>query len=841
MIGAKKATRTDIKAKKDGFSPWTINFKGSSPEDIQRGFLSNLEYNIAKDEYTFTPHDQYLSLAYTIRERLIERWILTQQLYHTQNTKRVYYLSFEFLLGRLLSDTMLNLRVEDSCAKAMDTLGLDLEFIKDHEPDAGLGNGGLGRLAACFLDSMATMELPAMGYGIRYEFGIFMQQIINGYQHEVPEEWLRFGNPWEIERPEYRLDIKYYGKVNHPHGPDLRKPADWVDAEVVLAIPFDTPIPGYNTNTVNTLRLWASRSESEFKFDFFNSGDYVGACYDKLKSENISKVLYPNDNNHSGRELRLKQQHFFTSASLKDIIRRYLQHNDSFDAFPEKVQIQLNDTHPAIAIIELLRRLVDKHNVPWDKAWGIVRRTFAYTNHTLMPEALEKWPVSLMKKLLPRHMEIIYELNKEFLDEVIRRYPGDLDRMRRMSLIEEGGEQYVRMANLAIVASHSVNGVAALHTHLLKTGLMKEFNEIYPDKFNNKTNGITPRRWLSKANPGLRDLITGKIGDGWVRDLDQLKKLVPLADDPAFQKEWQKVKYLNKVNCVAKLKAWEGINLDPSYVFDVQVKRLHEYKRQLLNALHCIGLYNQILSGQTADFLPRAFLFGGKAAPGYYMAKLIIKLVNNIAEAVNNDPATSGLLRVHFIPNYRVSLAECLIPAADISEQISTAGTEASGTGNMKFALNGALTCGTMDGANIEIREEVGEDNIFIFGLTAEQVKEKRSRGYNPWDCYNRSPMLKAIIDALRANRFSPREPDLFRPLLSSLFEGGDPYMIMGDFDAYAQCHKNIAEVYKNKAKWTRMSILNVANMGKFSSDRTIKEYAEEIWKVKPIHVELQR
>jgi starch phosphorylase len=838
MVG--KRAFSQPRSSREAESPWHIYFKGMAMEDIQRGFLNNLEYSIAKDEYTFTPHDQYLSLAYTVRERLIERWIITQQQYHNQNVKRIYYLSFEFLLGRLLADTVLNLGLRDQCAKAMETLGLDYEFIRDQEPDAGLGNGGLGRLAACFLDSMATQELPAIGYGIRYEFGIFKQQIINGHQHEVPEEWLRFGNPWEIERPEYRLDIKYYGKVNHT-GSNLRMASEWVDAEVVLAIPFDTPIAGFGNNTVNTLRLWSARSAAEFKFDFFSSGDYVGACYNKLTSENISKVLYPNDNNYSGRELRLKQQHFFTSASLKDIIRRYQRHNETFDDFPNKVAIQLNDTHPAIAIVELLRRLVDKHGVPWEKAWNIVRRTFAYTNHTLMPEALEKWPVSLLSKLLPRHMEVIFELNKDLMDEVSRRWPGDFERMRHMSIIEEGPEQQVRMAHLAIFGSHAVNGVAELHTNLLKNGLMRDFYELYPEKFNNKTNGITPRRWLYKANPSLSDLITKTIGDGWVRELSQLTKLIPHADDPGFQKKWQQIKHENKLRCVEKLKAWEGLEVNPDFVFDVQVKRIHEYKRQLLNALHCIHLHNEIRAGRASGFLPRTFIIGGKAAPGYFMAKLVIKFINSVSKAINNDPATAGLLRVYFVPNYRVSLAEYLIPAADISEQISTAGTEASGTGNMKFGLNGALTVGTMDGANIEMREEVGPDNIFIFGLTAEQVREKRSHGYNPGSHYNQSPALRAVIDLVRSGRFNDGEGDIFRPILGSLLEGGDPYMIMADFDSYVECHKRVAQLYHDQRAWTKMAILNVANMGKFSSDRTILEYTREIWGVKPVHIELNR
>jgi len=818
---------------------WLIHFKGLGEDDIRRSFLNNLEYNIAKDKYTYTDHDQYLSLALAIRERMIERWILTQQTYHHENVRRVYYLSMEFLIGRLLADSIMNLKLDNACAKALKKLGLDYEHIQDQEPDAGLGNGGLGRLAACFLDSMATMEIPAIGYGIRYEFGIFKQKIVNGHQQELPEEWLMYGNPWEIERPEYRLDIKFNGRVHHPHGSDLRQPAEWVDAETVIAIPYDIPVPGYDSNTVNTLRLWSSRAATEFKFESFNSGDYIGACHDKLNSENISKVLYPNDNNYSGKELRLKQQHFFTSASLKDIIRRYLKDNADFDSFPEKNVIQLNDTHPAIAIVELMRRLVDKHDVPWNKAWDIVTRTFAYTNHTLMPEALERWPVSLMQRLLPRHMEIIYEINKDLMDDVGRRYPGDFDKMRRMSLIEEGGEPQVRMANLAIVASFSVNGVSALHTELLKSGLMRDFYELWPHKFNNKTNGITPRRWLYKSNPSLRDLITRTIGDTWIKNLSELKKLAPYADNPAFRKQWREVKYANKVRLADKLKQWHEIEINPDTLFDIQVKRFHEYKRQLLNALHCIALYNRIKLRQTDGMTPRTVLFGGKAAPGYFMAKLIIKFINNISAAVNKDPEVRDFLQIYFVPNYRVTLAEYLIPAADLSEQISTAGTEASGTGNMKFALNGALTIGTFDGANIEISEEVGEENIFIFGLRANEVHELRSRGYNPWDYYNRSAELKGVIDLVRSGFFNPGEPGIFNPLLDSLFQGGDPYMIMADFDSYAQCHITAMKTYADQDLWTKKAILNVANMGKFSSDRTIGEYNNEIWHAQPVHIEL--
>lgn len=823
----------------NGDSPWSIHFKGMDTDAIRRSFLGNLEYNMAKDRYTFTLNDQFMSLAFGVRERLIERWILTQQKYHHDNVKRVYYLSMEFLMGRLLADNAMNLGLDDQCRAAMKDLGLDFEAMEDQEPDAGLGNGGLGRLAACFLDSMASLELPAIGYGIRYEFGIFRQKIVNGSQRELPETWLQFGNPWEIERPEYRLDIKYYGRTKRPRGAGLREPSEWIDAESVVAIPYDVPIPGYRNNTVNTLRLWSARSASEFKLDFFNSGDYIGACEDKLTSENISKVLYPNDNNHSGRELRLKQQHFFTSASLKDIIRRYLKHNTTFDDFPKKVAIQLNDTHPAISIAELMRRLVDKHKVPWKKAWEITKQTFAYTNHTLMPEALEKWPVGLMEHLLPRHMEIIYEINQDFLREVEEKYPGDVERLRRLSFIEEGADPQVRMAHLAIVGSHSVNGVSGLHTELLTSGLMKEFHDLYPQKFNNKTNGITPRRWLKKANPSLSSLITEAIGDGWVNDLEQLCKLEDFAEDASFQEKWRASKKENKERLAKKLREWEGLDIPSNFMFDVQVKRIHEYKRQLLNALHCVSLYNRIKSGNTDGMVPRVVFFGGKAAPGYYMAKQVIRFINSVASMVNGDSEAKKWLRVHFVPNYRVTLAEYLIPAADLSEQISTAGTEASGTGNMKFALNGALTIGTLDGANIELREHIGEENMFIFGLLAGEITDMRARGYNPWDFYRKSKELHQILEQLGTGFFSPGDPGLYRPLHSALLEGGDRYMVLADFESYLDCHSKVSEAYQDLARWTRMSILNVARVGWFSSDRTIREYANDIWGVASVPVEL--
>jgi starch phosphorylase len=820
---------------------WVIHFKGMNSDDIRLGFLNNLEYNLAKDKFSITAYDEFLSLAYSIRERLVERWIITQQQYHKQNVKRVYYLSMEFLMGRLLTNNMLNLGLGGACDKAIKDLGMELEDIIDQEFDAGLGNGGLGRLAACFLDSMATLELPTIGYGIRYEFGIFNQKITNGNQVELPEQWLEFTNPWLIERPEYKVPIKYFGKTVYHTDPQGQTHVSWVDTEEVIAIPYDVPIPGFGNNTVNTLRLWSAHAHNEFNFDYFNSGDYIGACQDKLSSENISKVLYPNDNNHSGRELRLKQQHFFTSASLHDIIRRFLQHNDDFKAFPDKVAIQLNDTHPAISIVELMRLLIDEHNLTWDEAWPIITKTFAYTNHTLMPEALEKWPVSLMKTLLPRHLEIIYEINSRFLRQVSYKYPGNVDMLRDMSLIEEGGEPKVRMAYLAIVGSHSVNGVSELHTKLLTTGLVRNFYDLWPEKFNNKTNGITQRRWLNASNRPLAALISSKIGEQWISNSSELKKLTAFADDPDFRKAWSEAKQQNKKRFVEKMNKWEGLRINPDSMFDVQIKRIHEYKRQTLKLLHCIAMYNDLKAGNRANFVPRTVLFGGKAAPGYYMAKLIIKFINNVAGVINNDPDMRGLLEVHFLPNYRVSLAECLIPASDVSEQISTAGTEASGTGNMKFALNGALTIGTMDGANIEIWEEVGDENIFIFGLRSHEVDELRSRGYNPWDYYHKSENLRKVMDLIAKGFFSPEEPHLFRPIFDSILNGGDKYMLMADFDQYISCQDRLTKAYQDQERWTKMSILNVANMARFSSDRTIQQYADEIWGAKATPIALNR
>ncbi|MBN1577556.1 MAG: glycogen/starch/alpha-glucan phosphorylase [Chitinispirillaceae bacterium] len=817
------------------YTNWPLRYKKDGYDDLRRSFLSNLEYNLSKDEFTYTLHDQFLSLAYTLRERLIEEWILTQQHYHRQNVKRVNYLSMEFLPGRLLHDTINNLNVGKPCTSLLRDLGLSFDDIIDQESDAGLGNGGLGRLAACFLDSLATLEYPAIGYGIRYEFGIFRQTIRNFCQQELPEEWLQNVNPWEIKRPEYRVRVQFFGKVNRT-GSGLRQPSQWIDTDDVFAVPFDTPVPGYRNNTVNTLRLWSAHASTEFNLDYFNRGDYIGACHEKLVDENISKVLYPNDGTLAGKELRLKQEFFFSSASLQDIIRRFRADNGDWNAFPEKAAIHLNETHPAIAIPELMRLFIDIHHLDWDTAWSITARTFAYTNHTLMPEALEKWSVDLLRRLLPRHMEIIYEINRQFLDEVGSRFHEDDGMKSRMSIIEEGPEKYVRMAYLAVIGSYSVNGVAKLHSQLVKERLMPDFARYWPGKFNNKTNGITQRRWLNKANRPLSALISDSIGTEWIKNLEELRKLEPFAEDSEFQKKWTAVKLLNKRHCASFLLKTEGLTLDPDTIFDVQVKRIHEYKRQLLNILRCVSLYTDIRDGAT-DVEPLTVIFAGKAAPAYRAAKSIIELINRVAFTVNNDGRAGRLLKIHFIPNYRVSLAEYIIPASDISEQISTAGTEASGTGNMKFALNGAVTIGTMDGANIEIREEVGKENILIFGLTRKEVEEVKRRGYDPLKYYEKSTRLKNAVELIQSGFFCPEDPHRFDPIIQSLLYEGDTFMVCADFDSYCQCHRNLVSLYQDRNRWAGMSILNVARMGTFSSDRTIREYAEEIWKLKPVSI----
>ena len=818
-------------------SPSNNPLQGMDAAALERSFVDHLEYSLAKDEYSATERDRFVSLALSVRDRLIERWIETQQTYYRRDAKRVYYLSLEFLMGRLLDNGLTNLGLRAEAEQAVDELGYQLEDLVEQEFDAGLGNGGLGRLAACFLDSMATMALPAYGYGLRYEYGIFFQRIFDGFQVETPDNWLRYGNPWEIGRPEYLYPVKFYGRVEQRAGEGGRLEHVWVDAREVMAMAYDVPVPGYGNDTVNTLRLWAAKASREFDLEPFNYGAYEKAVEDKSRSETITRVLYPNDNFFVGRELRLKQQYFFVSATLQDAIRRHRKKHASLVNFADKQVVQLNDTHPSIAIAELMRILVDSERFAWEDAWQIVVATFAYTNHTVLPEALEKWRVWLLENVLPRHMEIIYEINRRFLDEVRVRFPGDDARVRRMSIIEEGEEKRVRMAQLAIVGSHAVNGVAELHTRILKEELFRDFYELWPHKFSNKTNGITPRRWLAGCNRSLAGLISEHIGSGWTRDLDQLRQLEPLVEDAAFRARWRAVKRDNKERLAQYIATANEVEVDIDSLFSCQIKRIHEYKRQLLNAFYAIVLYNRLKDG--LDVQPRTLIFSGKAAPGYYLAKLIIKLINSISATVNHDEDIGGRLKVVFLANYGVSLAERIIPAADLSEQLSTAGMEASGTGNMKFALNGALTIGTLDGANIEIMEEVGRENIFIFGLETHEVQELKATGYDPGAYYRNDDELRRVVDMVASGFFCPARPDLFQPIVDSLVQGGDPYLVLADFAAYRACQEEVSAAYQDSESWTRRSILNCARTGKFSSDRTIAEYARDIWRVDSVPVEL--
>ncbi len=806
---------------------------GTSAEALRRAFIDHVEYTRGKNFDSASLYDRYLALALTVRDRLAKSWVKTQRRYYQQDVKRAYYLSAEYLLGRALGNNLINMGLWDTTREALRELGVDLTSLLEMEQDAGLGNGGLGRLAACFLDSLATLDMPGMGYGIRYEFGIFTQEIINGYQVERADEWLKFGNPWEIVRPERIVPVRFYGSVEQTLAPDGRRVARWVGGKTVLGVPYDTPIAGFGARTVNTLRLWQARASAEFDFALFNDGDYERSVVEKNDSEVISKVLYPNDQNQAGKELRLKQEYFFVACSIADIMRRYLKTHSDFVQFPSKVAIQLNDTHPAIAVTELMRVLMDEKRIPWDEAWGITTQTFGYTNHTLLAEALEKWPVALFERLLPRHLQIIYEINQRFLRQVQIRWPFDTDRMARMSLIEESDEKQVRMAHLAVVGSHSVNGVAALHSKLLKGDVMPDFAEMYPEKFNNKTNGVTPRRWLLACNPRLARLITEAIGDKWISDLERLIELEKFAEDAAFVKAFREAKTANKQDLVAHLRDVMWTSLDPTAVFDVQVKRLHEYKRQLLNALHIVHLWIQARKDPSSIGVPRAFLFGAKSAPGYKTAKLIIRLINGIGEVVNSDAGRTGL-RVAFIPNYRVSLAERIIPAADVSEQISTAGMEASGTGNMKFALNGALTLGTLDGANIELREKVGAENFFLFGLTTDEVAQRKRDGYSGRKVYESNSDVREVLDLINSGFFSPEDKSIFRPLIDGLLDD-DRYMVLEDFEGYRKAQTEIAHRYQQPDRWWRSAILNVARSGWFSSDRTIKEYASDIWGIKSI------
>ncbi len=802
-------------------------------ETLRHSLMNNLVYNLAKDMYSATSRDKFQAIALSIRELIAERWIRTQQRYYDVDVKRVYYLSLEFLLGRLLQNYALNIGLADEYSKAVNALGISYEDAAELEWDAGLGNGGLGRLAACFLDSLATLQYPGYGYGIRYEYGIFQQRIKDGFQVEAPDNWLRYGNPWEFPRPELLYPVRFAGRVDNSSG---RKKigTDWIGGEEVMAMAYDYPVPGFKNETVNTLRLWAAKSIREFNLEFFNSGDYMKAVEERFSSENISKVLYPSDQYEAGKELRLKQQYFFVSATLKDIIRRYKKFHRRYDDFPIKVAIQLNDTHPSVAIAELMRILVDEEGIVWDDAWEITTKTFGYTNHTVLPEALEVWPEGLFAYLLPRHLQIIQEIDRRFLIEVTKKFPEEEKQKDRMAIITGDKQRTVNMARLALIGSHVVNGVSELHTNILKERVFRDFYEMMPEKFKNVTNGITPRRWLQQANPLLADLITDAIGDGWTHDLNELRKLEPFAEDDEFCRQFRRIKEANKKSLSDYLYRAYWLSLAPDYLLDCQTKRFHEYKRQLLNVFHVITLYNRIRNGRVDKNLePRTILFAGKAAPGYYLCKLIIKLIHSVGSFVDADSLTSNKLNVVFVPNYDVSLAQQIMPAAELSEQISTAGYEASGTGNMKFTLNGALTIGTLDGANVEIREEVGEENFFLFGLTAEELVKIRSI-YDPHKYYEENKELKEVIDQIHGGYFSPGSPQLFHPITESLFRH-DPYFVFADYASYIQCQEKVNEVYRDQSRWTKMAVLNVARSGKFSSDRAIRQYAESIWGTLPV------
>jgi starch phosphorylase len=807
---------------------------GGSIDTLKQAFVDNLFYVQGRFMPIATPNDYYMALAYTVRDRILERWIETSIHYFEKRVRTVAYLSAEYLPGPQLGLNLVNLGLYDEAQQAMSALGLDLEALLEREEEPGLGNGGLGRLAACFMDSLATLRVPAIGYGIRYEYGIFDQQIVDGWQVETTDKWLRLGNPWEIPRPEISFDVGLGGRTESFVDARGRRNVRWVPDRVVKGVAYDTPILGYQSATANFLRLWKAEASESFDFQAFNAGDYYGAVEHKVTSENISKVLYPNDEPVAGRELRLSQQYFFVTCSLQDMIRIHLQTAEGVDSLREKYAVQLNDTHPSLAVPELMRLLVDEHGLDWDPAWEITRGMLGYTNHTLLPEALEKWRLDLFGRLLPRHLEIVYEINRRFLDEVRTRFPGDEPRVSRMSLIDERGGRSVRMAHLATVGSHAVNGVARLHSELLRTSVLRDFHDLWPEKFSNKTNGVTPRRFVALDNPRLTALISSEIGDGWLSSLDRLRELEPRAADPRFQEAWRRVKSENKRELALEIRRRTGIEVDPESLFDVQVKRIHEYKRQHLNVLRVISLYLEILETGGKGRTPRTVIFAGKAAPGYVLAKLIIKLVNSVAEVVNRDSTTSPFLRVVFLPDYNVKNSRRIFPAADLSEQISTAGMEASGTGNMKLGLNGALTIATYDGANIEIREEVGPENFFLFGLTADEVARRNAEGYRPRDHYESDARLRAALDLISSGFFSRGDRSLFRPLVDSLLER-DPYMVCADFASYVACQDEVARAYLDPEGWTRMSILNVSRMGKFSSDRAIAEYCRDIWNVEPV------
>jgi starch phosphorylase len=816
--------------------------QGMEKTDFIDDFKQYYVHLLGRDEHTSSPFYAGEALSMAIRDRLMERWKATHHTYKDNNCRRGYYLSMEFLMGRTLSNAMLNLGVTDTVSQAMYDLGIEIEELIACEQDAGLGNGGLGRLAACFIDSCATLQLPVIGYGLRYEYGMFTQSIVDGEQVEKPDHWLRHGNVWEIERLEYLHRIKFGGYVEDHVDENGKQRFCWVGSNDVLAMPYDTPVPGYQNGTVNTLRLWKAVATEEFNLDEFHAGDYAEAVASKIAAENITMVLYPNDSSENGKELRLRQQYFLASASLQDVLTHWIDlHGKDFSQFAEKNCFQLNDTHPSIAIPELMRLLMDIHGLSWNAAWKITRSTMAYTNHTLLPEALEKWSVSLMQRLLPRIMDIIFSINASFMAEVAMHWPGQGERLRSMSIIEEGHVKLVRMAHLAIAGSFSVNGVAQLHTQLLQQGLFHDFYQLWPHKFNNKTNGVTPRRWLAGCNPELAALITDTIGNGWVTDLSQLKKLEPYAEDADFRHRWHAIKQAAKARLIDyKKERHDGeLHLNVEALFDIQVKRIHEYKRQLLNVLHVIHLYDRIKRGDTKNWVSRCVLIGGKAAPGYVMAKKTIKLINNVANVINADPDVGDKLTLLFLPDYRVSAMEKICTAADLSEQISTAGKEASGTGNMKLMMNGAITIGTLDGANIEIREEVGDDNFFLFGLTEEQIAARRNH-YDPLSIIDMDDDLKRVIHLLESSHFNQFEAGIFDDLINSIKSPHDPWMTVADFRSYVDAQKRVEDAYRDKDHWTRMSILNCANSGKFSTDRTINEYNNDIWKLTPQPVKRQ-
>jgi starch phosphorylase len=832
MTDSEATTRTSLPPPRPGVDVRA----GRKPSQLERAVLDHLYYTCSKDLSSATALDVYRAMAHATRDRLVHRWIMTKRHYSAERVKRAYYLSAEFLLGRFLGDNLAKLGLMEQAREGLAGYDLDLDRILAQEPDPGIGNGGLGRLAACFLDSMATLGLPGYGYGLRYQYGIFEQRIEDGWQKELPDDWAQQGNPWEIPKYEYKVLVHFGGEVLH-HQKDGQSRVEWVPAETVIGVPYDMPIAGEGASTVNTLRLWSAEAPKEFDLEVFNAGDYRAAVDQSTMVESISKVLYPPDDTLEGKELRLRQQYFFVACSISDIFRRFDKEHDSLDVLPDYVSLQLNDTHPSIAVAELMRVLMDDRGLKWERAWDLTQRTIAFTNHTLLAEALEKWRVDMFQRLLPRHLEIIYEINARFMTEVRLRWPREPERLERMSLVQESPERMLRMAHLAVVGSHSVNGVAALHSRLLREHVMRDFAELYPERFNNKTNGVTPRRFVRLANPGLAALLNETLGgDAWVRDLELVRGLEKHADDDAFLERIRSIKRQNKERVGAMVHKVLGLDVDPESIFDTQIKRIHEYKRQLLNVLHIVHLYWSIKDEPGLDVWPRVFLFGGKAAPGYQAAKLIIKLIHDVAAVVNRDPAMKGRLRVAYIPNYGVSAAETLIPGTDVSEQISMAGKEASGTGNMKFAMNGALTLGTLDGANIEIREEVGPENFFLFGLTADEVRTLDREGYHPAEYIARSPNLQRSLESIEQGFFSPYETDRFA-LLTRELRGVDRYKHCADFDAYVQGHQAVEAVYRDPREWSRRALFNIARVGKFSSDRTIREYASEIWKVDPVEV----